>query len=64
VCLGRSCGRPLFSLREEEERWVRSYFPHAYEDLTEALLEDTAAVTHLEMLPPLPLSWQPVGLKT
>lgn len=49
---------------EEEERWVQSYFPHPYEDLTEALLEDTAAVTHLEMLPPLPLSWQPVGLKT
>lgn len=57
-------GRPLFYLREEKERWVLAYFPHFYEDLTEALLEFTAALTHLEMLPPLPLSWQPVGLKT
>lgn len=51
-------------LREEEGRWVLVYFPHSYENLTEALLEYTAAVTHLEMLPPLPLSWLPVGLKT
>ena len=41
-----------------------SLFPRFSEDLPEALLEFTAALTHLEMLPPLPLSWQSVGLKT
>lgn len=62
--LRASSGRPLFYFREEKGRWVPAYFPHSHENLTEALLEFTAAVTHLEMLPPLPLSWQPVGLKT
>lgn len=62
--LRASYGRPLPYLREEKERWVLAYFPHFCEDVTEALLELTAALTHLEMLSPLPLSWQPVGLKT
>lgn len=37
-----------------------SLFPHFSEDLAEALLEFTATLTHLEILPSIPLSWQPV----
>lgn len=64
AALRASDGRPLFYLREEKSRWVLACFPFSCEDLTEALLEFTAALTHLEMLPLCPLSWPLVGLKT
>lgn len=57
-------GRHLFYLKRGGKKWVLTYFSLSSEDLTEALLESTAALTYLEMLPPFPLSWQLVGLKT
>lgn len=60
--------RPLFYLKRQGKKrgggQFLAYFSLSSEDLTEALLEFTAALTYLEMLPPFPLSWQLVGLKT
>lgn len=58
--------RPLFYLKRQGKggRQFLAYFSLSSEDLTEALLEFTAALTYLEMLPPFPLFWQLVGLKT
>lgn len=68
LCLGQAIEDPCFIRRDKEkEGWgaVPSlFFPLSSEDLTEALLEFTAALTYLEMLPPFPFSWQLVGLKT
>lgn len=65
--LRASNGRPLFYLKRQGKKGgvcPLAYFSLSSEDLTEALLEFTAALTYLEMLPPFPLSWQLVGLKT
>lgn len=67
LCLGQAV-EDLVSFEETRKKGGRGQFLACFslssEDLTEALLEFTAALTYLEMLPPFPLSWQLVGLKT
>lgn len=44
LCAEGELWRPWFYVKEKE-RWVLASFPHFYEDLTEALLELTAALS-------------------